>query len=290
LAGLQRDSESVGKVRFLFQGLLTPGRGLEQLLTAWTFVPENAQLVFRGPDGEFKAALREMAGKLGLPHSAVIFLPPVGEDDLVTGAADFDVGLIPYPPINNNNANCCPNKLSQYMAAGLAILANNTNFVREVVSDARCGLIVDFAQTEKLVQAVTRLAANCDDRAGMASNARHYFADRFNWGAISESMYSEILDMSASEEPELLVAWPQGRYSLYRNGSSWGDDFTAESGNLDSSEPATADSEPATADSEPATPDSAHTSFARALWHGLPAGLRKELRPVLRWILGKGRR
>jgi hypothetical protein len=53
----------------------------------------------------------------------VLFLEAIDESELVTAAAEFDVGLVPYTPTGLNYSNCCPNKLSQYMAAGLPILA-----------------------------------------------------------------------------------------------------------------------------------------------------------------------
>lgn len=272
-SGSHGDPTQAAKVRFLFQGLLTPGRGLEDLLNAWSSVPENAQLVFRGPDGEFKIALREMAKDSGLPDDAVVFLPAIGEDDLVTGATSFDVGLIPYPPINNNNANCCPNKLSQYMAAGLAILANNTNFVREVVLDAQCGLIADFGQREKLVEAVSYLARNHIERTTMAENAKEYFADRFNWASVSESMYREISDMCSSAEPEVLVAWPQGSYSVYQRDTREADMSASQKGSRTHSE---------------LTPlVAAPTGVTRALWNGLPERVRIALRPIIRGLRRK---
>ncbi len=292
LAGAPSDSVSANKVRFLFQGLLTPGRGLEDLLKAWRSVPESAQLVLRGPEGEFKDALREMLQDLGLSDHAVVFLPAIGEDELVEGAAGFDVGLVPYPPLNNNNANCCPNKLSQYMAAGLAVLANKTHFVREIVSDAQCGLVVDFGRPDQLVEAVTRLATNHHERAAMASNARRYFDGRFNWGSVSETMYREMLDMCPAGEPEALVAWPQGRYSVYQS------EFVEEISSVQISTAASSESilEVAESPAESSTVSSTESvskapernGLTRMFWLVLPESLRRRLRPVVHTILRKG--
>lgn len=209
-------TQSVTKVRFLFQGLVSPGRGLEILLEAWRNVPENAQLVIRGPDGEFKEVLRKLVVEYGLTSDAVQFAPAIDEDSLVTGAAEFDVGIVPYPASNTNNANCCPNKLSQYMAAGLAILANDTNFVREVVSTANCGVVVDFGRADQLIAAIQRLASCDNDRILMANNARSYFTHEFNWEAVSRSMYRSILDMVSSRDKTILVSWPIESYSVYK--------------------------------------------------------------------------
>ena len=49
-------------------------------------------------------------------------MPPVG-------------AIIPYEPDHVNNRFSCPNKLSQYLAAGLPVITNQLDFVREIVVD-----------------------------------------------------------------------------------------------------------------------------------------------------------
>ena len=83
-------------------------------------------LLLRGNDHAHKSSCIRLAESLGLKDVGVFFPPPVRETSLIAAAAAADVGVIPYMPTIINFRYCCPNKLSQYMQAGLPIMAGNT--------------------------------------------------------------------------------------------------------------------------------------------------------------------
>lgn len=275
------------KVRFLFQGLLSPGRGLEELLHAWKGAPTNAQLFLRGPEGEFKSSLIGLASDLGLSGESVTFLPAVGEDELVSEAMSFDVGVIPYPPSNTNNANCCPNKMSQYMAAGLAILANDSNFVRQIITVADCGVVVDFSKEALLVETIAWFASHDAERIAMATRAEAFFRNSFNWESVSANMYQRLLNEVSDKPLSGLSRWPTRAFSVYR------DPVPA----LGSSEE-TAETAETAALVTPVRPlrgsilDSANGGFrniayrvSRKAWQRLPGGIQVRFRPIARWVV-----
>ena len=274
----------ISKVRFLFQGLLTPGRGLEELLHVWTRVPDNAQLCLRGPEGDFKNSLVRMASDLGLSSEAVVFLPAVSEDELVSEATGFDVGLIPYPPSNTNNANCCPNKMSQYMAAGLAILANDTSYVRQIVTAAECGLVVDFGRADLLVERIEFLASQDAERSAMAASAQSYFLAVFNWESVSSAMYRRLLQLVADKPTTALSSWPVGPFAVYRQPVATTD---AAGRRAQTSERSPFSESPT---DRRANGDFQHLihRISRAAWRRLPEILRKRLRPLKSWATGGG--
>jgi len=263
---------------------LTPGRGLEELLQVWKMVPDNAQLCLRGPDGEFKKSLRRKASDLGLSRDAVVFLPAVSEDELVSEAMGFDVGLIPYPPSNTNNANCCPNKMSQYMAAGLALLANDTSYVREIVTAAQCGVVVDFGRTDRLVEAIESLASHDAERTAMAASAQRYFLAVFNWESVSSAMYRRLLQLVADKPTTALSSWPLGPFAVYRQPVATTD---AAGRRTQTSERSPSSESPT--DRRP-NGDFQHLihRISRATWRRLPEILRKRLRPLKSWATGGG--
>lgn len=201
-------SQKAETVTFLFQGNFAPYRGLELLIKAWTKVNPRARLTLRGPDSAFKAKMVALAGELGLTESQVSFPAAVSVEKLVSSAqADGDVGLVPYTRAGANYANCSPNKLSQYMAAGLPILANRTNFVSEVLDAAQCGVVVDFSHEARLVEAIERL---CDDdfRRRCGINAENYFEAKYNWESVSKPFYEALLKETATVEKSELVLFP----------------------------------------------------------------------------------
>ncbi|MBF9231988.1 glycosyltransferase family protein [Microvirga alba] len=198
------------QVEFLYQGIFAPTRGIDLLIKVWRKTSSRCVLVLRGPDGSYKDQMRDLAAREGVLGGRVIFGEPVAEDQLIAAASRSDVGIIPYEPANINNKFCCPNKLSQYMAAGLPILANRTDFVRNVLDESGGGTCVDFTNEEALIETINRLAEDDGDRMRMADKAHAFFAEKFNWDVVSAGAVASVKSLVAdacSTTPTLDLSW-----------------------------------------------------------------------------------
>lgn len=198
-------SSSTGSCTFIYQGGFAPARGLDLLISIWATTDPRARLLLRGPDNPYKSALIEQARSTGLLDKRIFFPAAVKESELVAAAQDGDVGLIPYTPSGSNYSHCCPNKMSQYMAAGLPIFANRTSFVRETVEAAGAGLVIDFGQPARLVEAILYFVENLEARMAMGAAARKHFKDKFNWALVSQPMYDALREMCATAPAKELV-------------------------------------------------------------------------------------
>ncbi len=181
-----------GTCHFIFQGNFSEKRGIDLLIDAWPSTDPRAILVLRGPHNHYKEKMIERARQVGLLGTRVKFVAPVSESDLVSAAQHSDVALIPYTPSGTNYSHCCPNKTSQYMAAGLPILANNTSFVREIVEDSEAGFVIDFSNPQEIKRLVLWFVDNPVLRLEMGRKAFVYFENEFNWNKVSTPMYTAI--------------------------------------------------------------------------------------------------
>jgi glycosyltransferase involved in cell wall biosynthesis len=171
-----------GRVKFLFQGRFTPGRGIDELIDGWASVDgSRAALFLRGPDNMWREAAIAKAAQLGLLDRAVYFLDAVREDELVAAAAEADVGIIPYKPLIINDRLSCPNKLSQYLHAGLMVLANDLPYVKSVLTEAGAGLFYTSAELATLAAAVGQILDDPELLRRGRENARRFARERFNW-------------------------------------------------------------------------------------------------------------
>jgi len=173
-----------GFVDFLVQGNFTEGRGYEELIDSWAATAECARLVLRGPDNPYRQSLIARAQQTGLLDKRILFPDAVSEHQLVKVAAQSSVGVIPYKPSNPNYRSCCPNKLSQYMASGLPILANYTEFVGPFVRDNGIGAVCDFADTRALASAVTRFVNDVEFYRACSERAYAVFNEEFHWESV----------------------------------------------------------------------------------------------------------
>jgi glycosyltransferase involved in cell wall biosynthesis len=191
---------------FLFQGGFAKGRGIDLLIEAW---PQkqivNEVLLLRGPNNAYKHEMIHLAKRRGLLDKTIFFPDAVEESELIRAAQSASVGIIPYTPTGINYKYCCPNKLSQYMAAGLPILANNTEYVSRVVSDSGAGEVVDFEMRESLTKTIAELATNVQKRQHYARNSYNYFRDAFNWNKFAEPFYCSFEKLLESWNRNLMV-------------------------------------------------------------------------------------
>jgi glycosyltransferase involved in cell wall biosynthesis len=180
-----------GPVRFLLQGHVGPGRGVGELLEAWArlSIGDDAELVVRAPFGPERDALARRYG------DSVVFAEPVAEELLVEAATDSDVGLIPYGGENLNHRYASPNKLGQYMHAGLAVLGKRSEFVSEVVARYDCGLVYD--DTTSLGEALRRLVGERDLLGRMKRSSYDAARREFNWEVQSRAYRQAVEDLLA---------------------------------------------------------------------------------------------
>jgi len=151
-----------------------------------------------------------LADSLGLVKSdAVSFPDAVDTHDLISTASRADIGVIPYAPSSLNNRYCSPNKLSQYMAAGLPIFCNDTEFVKQVVVGNGLGFCVDFGKKGAIAGVVNSISRN-DELRGMASRSKDYFNEQFHWEKTSVPFYEKLWGKVETKDPPVSATLDYG--------------------------------------------------------------------------------
>ncbi len=179
-----------GHCLFLYQGLLSKGRGCELALQSIAAVP-NAALVFLG-DGPLKAQLESQRASLNL-ETRVFFHDFVAPDDLLSVTASADVGLCLIEDVSLSYRYSLPNKLFEYLMAGVPVLGSHFPEITRVVKGYGVGR--SSALTVSAVsEAMSALVQAPDDRALMASRTGSVFEDEFNWAQASERFITVYRD------------------------------------------------------------------------------------------------
>jgi glycosyltransferase involved in cell wall biosynthesis len=94
---------------------------------------------------------------------------------------EADVGVIPYKPTIINHRYCCPNKLSQYLQAGIMVICNELPYVKSILAEAGAGLSFDTRDEATVVEAVRRATDDAALRARCGESGRAYARRAFNW-------------------------------------------------------------------------------------------------------------
>ncbi|HUI31073.1 MAG TPA: glycosyltransferase family 4 protein [Candidatus Acidoferrales bacterium] len=91
------------------------------------------------------------------------------------------IGILLLQPVSMNNIMGLPNKLFDYMAAGIPTVACNFPNIAEIVSRADCGVLVDPTDPAKIAAGVTFLIENPEEAVRLGKNARAAFERYYNW-------------------------------------------------------------------------------------------------------------
>lgn len=163
-----------GRTLVLYAGLFRAGRGLHTLLSAAEQVDRvRVVLIGRGDRGD---ALREHAARLGDRAFVHPFVPP---DRLPPLEASADVGACLYEPLTESLRLSLPNKLFEYLSAGLPVVASPLPELRRVVEAHRVGVLADPADPRAVADALRHLAEPAV-RAAYAANTGDALA-AFSW-------------------------------------------------------------------------------------------------------------
>ena len=106
------------------------------------------------------------------------------------------LGMVLYAPGLNNSMGV-PNRLYEFMAHGIPVVASDFPEVARVVKDAQCGLLVDSSHPGLLADAMEYLLRQPEDATHMGVNGCRATEDRYNWESESRkllSFYHQILE------------------------------------------------------------------------------------------------
>lgn len=133
----------------LLQGGLSAGRNLEVLVDAMRYVQNTSVVLVVLGDGLLLCSLQKLAHHQGL-KGRVYFHAAVPQTQLLALTAAADAGVIPYQATCLNNFYCTPNKLFEFIAAGLPILATDLPELQRLVEGQQIGLVGDTGSPKKL--------------------------------------------------------------------------------------------------------------------------------------------
>jgi glycosyltransferase involved in cell wall biosynthesis len=144
----------------LYQGGMGPSRNLEPVIRAIAHAP-RAVFVIRGP-GHLAHAEKyyKLARSLGI-EGRVFCLPPVPAARVVAEARAADAGL--WTLLSNVGLNfklALPNKVFEYLAAGIPLLVADLPEVRAIVDTYQVGLCFDPDDQMSIATCINRLFEN----------------------------------------------------------------------------------------------------------------------------------
>lgn len=170
----------------VYVGAITPIRGAAEMITACaeaaTSVPLRLVIAGRPAPADYIDEL------VTLPGWPVVDYVGLLEPREIPALLDrSDIGICLFSPVQHHVASY-PTKLFEYMAVGLPLVVSDFPLWREIVEQARCGVLVDPLDIGSIARVLVELARDPDSRHEMGQAGRQTAWDKYSW----ESQYKKL--------------------------------------------------------------------------------------------------
>lgn len=184
-----------------FSQTIGPGRGLEQFFAAWARTKNPSRVFLIGDERPgYVASL--VASVIPERRDQVHILPLVAPGELPGKLAEFDLGIAVEPRTPRSKDVTISNKVFQYLAAGLALVATDTAGQREVMSAApACGLLIRADDTAQFAARLDELLGNPDRLRACQQAARAAAEREFCWEREAPRMLNAVARALATPVP-----------------------------------------------------------------------------------------
>ncbi|MBN1543475.1 glycosyltransferase family 4 protein [candidate division KSB1 bacterium] len=179
------DQPRKSKYRLIYLGGLSRTRGarlMVDIMEALTPDHPDISLLCLGPFNEpqVEKEVKDWVKQRGLQQYIQYesFVPHERVGDYLVNSL---IGLIPWQPNPQMLKMVFPNKLFEYMACGLPIVASDLPSLIHLISEAQCGFTVSATDPLAHAAAISRLLQDEKLRQKLGENGRAFVKNRYNW-------------------------------------------------------------------------------------------------------------
>ena len=173
---------------FAYVGGITGIRGAREMVEALGFLGDERGVRLRIGGTFHPAGLRDELQ--GLPGwTKVDALGWVDRPRVADLLGSARAGLVLFHPLPNH-IDAQPNKLFEYMSAGLPVIASDFPLWRRIVDGAGCGLLVDPLKPEAIAEAMEWILDHPDEAAEMGRRGRRAVEQTYNWESEAGKLFA----------------------------------------------------------------------------------------------------
>lgn len=165
-------------------------RGIKEVVKAMEFT-KNVKLNLVGAFNE-KAVEEEVKGYKG--WESVNQAGFLGRNEVANIMSYSKAGIVTFYPLPNH-IDAQPNKMFEYMSAGLPIITSNFPLWKEIVEGNNCGICVNPLEPKEIADAINYILTHPEKAEQMGKNGKEAVEKKYNWGVEEKKLiniYSEL--------------------------------------------------------------------------------------------------
>jgi glycosyltransferase involved in cell wall biosynthesis len=177
-------------------GLIDNIRGLDLAVEAFAIVVRsmpNVEFVIYG-DGPYRSTLEQQVKRLNL-NGKLRFGGWVSPSEKYSKLASADIGILLHK-VCDLTQHTIPNKLFDYMYAGLPVISTKLNPVMRILALEACGIAVN-ENPEAVAAGMSDLIANVEKRRSFAANGVAAVHARYTWGSEAEKVSAALARLAS---------------------------------------------------------------------------------------------
>ncbi|MDR2015024.1 MAG: glycosyltransferase [Azoarcus sp.] len=188
-----QNDEGAARTKVCYVGGVEAIRGAREVIRAMEGVRSGVRLELAGAfsDPMLSAEVRQYEGWRQVDEFG--FVDRAGVRAILGRSFAGLVTFLSAP----NHVDAQPNKMFEYMSAGVPVIASHFPLWREIVEGNACGVCVDPSQPHEIAAAIDFFAENPDQVEVMGANGRRAVLDRYNW-AMEEAKLLNLYESLSS--------------------------------------------------------------------------------------------
>jgi len=182
-------SQKLNEVAYV--GGITKIRGIEEVIHSLNFTQEiKLNLVGEFSEKEVEESVKNNKGWDKVNQFG--FLDRVQVNEVL---AKSKAGLVTFLPAPNH-LDSQPNKMFEYMSAGLPIITSDFPMWRKIVDSSQCGVCVNPLDPKSISQAILYLIDQPVEAEKMGKNGRKAIEEKYNWSVEEKKLFQLYRDLS----------------------------------------------------------------------------------------------
>ncbi len=166
------------KKQVSYVGGVSQIRGIYQLVQAMSLVRTGVRLQLAGSFGDADTEGKACAQIGWAQVDALGFINRENVRELLAGSVAGIVTFLPLP----NHIDAQPNKMFEYMSAGVPVIGSDFPLWKKIILGNQCGICVDPLDPKSIAEAIDYLFMHPEEAEQMGRNGQRAVQDTYNWG------------------------------------------------------------------------------------------------------------
>ena len=176
----------------LYSGSITFNRGLENLIESLVYLPHCFLVLMGYSNNRYENKLRAIAAEKGVA-SRLAFFGPVPTDEVTLYASSANLGVAPIENVCLSYYYCSPNKLFEYLLAGLPVICSDLPEMRQIIDEYGVGTTFDPSVPKDIARAAMEIF-EAPEKWRDIKKKTDAVASTYNW----ENESSKLIDIYQS--------------------------------------------------------------------------------------------